>query len=297
MEVPKFLLQKKFLMSSILFVMVFSILFMLVYQPFSSTVWFAFRPLRNFLLMLLFYGCAVGFMAGSKYLLFRLEKKYAMTFAQYIAWMLVECVCIGVIYLLFTGFFFAEQAQFNIELVARASLCVCLIVVIPYVIYVLYAAYKGKVEELGILRMALESRKEQEIAESIVNLKDYQGNQKVSIDREYIYYMVSQDNYVQIFYELDGKMQSYMLRCKTQDLEQQFAGTSLVRCHRSYIVNLQKTAFFKHDKSRASITLSDADATEIPVSKSYFATVSEMLSERGKEGKVKYNCLLEGEDK
>lgn len=281
MEAPKFLLQKRFLLRSIIFVLAFSVLFLLLYDPFSPTVWFAFTPVRNFLLAVLFYALALIYMIASKYVLYHIQKHHALSLEQYVAWMLLECLFIGVIYLVLTRIFFSELVPFTFALAARTAACVGVVLAIPYALYMLYAFYISKCEEVDMLKMALESRREQQSSDSIINLKDYQGNNKVSIEKDFIYYMVSQDNYVQIFYDLDGKMQSYMLRCKTQDLEQQFAGTSLVRCHRSYIVNIHKAAFFKHDKARAFITLSDPGATEIPVSKSYYSVISGLLSERG----------------
>ena len=39
-EIPKFLLDKRYLLGSVAFVFTFSILFMAVYSPFSMTAWF-----------------------------------------------------------------------------------------------------------------------------------------------------------------------------------------------------------------------------------------------------------------
>ena len=39
-EVPKFLLKLDFMMKSVAFIAAFSILFMLIYTPFSVTAWF-----------------------------------------------------------------------------------------------------------------------------------------------------------------------------------------------------------------------------------------------------------------
>ena len=83
---------------------------------------------------------------------------------------------------------------------------------------------------------------------------------------------------MRIYYELDEKLVSYMLRCKTQTLEESLLGTSLMRCHRSYIVNTQKINCFKNGHERGKITLSHPAAKPIPVSKSYHKQLTELLA-------------------
>ena len=40
-EIPKFLLDKRYLLGSVLFVLTFSFMFMAIYSPFSMTAWFS----------------------------------------------------------------------------------------------------------------------------------------------------------------------------------------------------------------------------------------------------------------
>ena len=86
---------------------------------------------------------------------------------------------------------------------------------------------------------------------------------------------------MRIYYELEGRLVSYMLRCKTQRIEEMLAGTALMRCHRSYIVNLQKIKCYKRFSDHATIYLSHASAKAIPVSKSYFKAVTERVTAQG----------------
>ena len=39
-EIPKFLLDKRYLFGSVVFIVTFSFLFMAIYTPFSNTAWF-----------------------------------------------------------------------------------------------------------------------------------------------------------------------------------------------------------------------------------------------------------------
>ena len=111
----------------------------------------------------------------------------------------------------------------------------------------------------------------------IIHFYDYSGVLRLSVSADSIYYIASQDNYVEIRYELDGKLRNYLMRCRTTRLEKQLEGTSLIRCHRSYIVNVENVAIFKREGARAFLVLTHPDAKKIPVSKSYYKAIAEQL--------------------
>ena len=112
---------------------------------------------------------------------------------------------------------------------------------------------------------------------SLVNLYDYNGTLKLTINSESLYYMESQDNYVKIYYENQGKLLSYMLRSRTKTIEENLAETSMVRCHRSYMVNVMKINHITKGGKARYIVLSNNDIKPIPVSKSYFKNLVEKI--------------------
>ena len=83
-------------------------------------------------------------------------------------------------------------------------------------------------------------------------------------------YMESQDNYVKIFYSNHGRLLSYMLRCRTKAIEENLAETSVVRCHRSYMVNVMKINNIRKKGKARYVVLDNSEIKPIPVSKSYF---------------------------
>lgn len=105
---------------------------------------------------------------------------------------------------------------------------------------------------------------------SLINLYDYNGTLKLTINSDSLYYMESQDNYIKIHYENNGKLCSYMLRSRTKTIEENLADTSVVRCQRSYLVNVMKINHIKKGGKARYIVLSHDDIKPIPVSKSYF---------------------------
>ena len=274
-EIPKLMFRRGFMMRSIIFVLLFSLVFLAIYQPFSDTAWIDFLSAHNRLVTLLFYIVCVSVMIVSKQVMAWRQSHSAFSHRLFVVWMLAEFVSIGLIYTLFTALFF--DTAITVSLVCRISASVAMILAIPYAFVYMYAQYQGKKEELELIMLQRQTRTHAD--EKLVHFYDSNGVLKISIDENAIYYVVSQDNYVQIYYELNGQLCSYMLRCRTQRLEEMLSDTSLVRCHRSYIVNIKKVQFYKNEHDHGTITLSHADARQIPVSKSYYKSVTSRIAQ------------------
>lgn len=275
LEAPKYLLHRTSLLESVAFVVAFSFLFLITYHPFSSTTWLG---LKSDVLVptILFYLCSVGILLISKAGLMLYQIRHTVSVRKYLFWFLGEFVVIAVVYLLFTQHWFESDIPITFRLVARASLCVGMILSIPYLIFGLLASNRAKTEEIDALKLSL---KDQTAAQStnLIHFYDFNGVLRISIEVEKIYYIASQDNYVEIRYEMGGKLLNYLLRCRTTRLEKQLESTPLVRCHRSYIVNVDNVTQFKREKANAFLVLSHPEAKRIPVSKSYYKTIAEKL--------------------
>ena len=276
MNAPKYLLHKDFLIGSVAFVVIFSLLFLLLYHPFSDTVWLSTDPEGTLLPTILFYMVGILILLVSKFLMMLYQIRRSFTVGRLLLWLFGEFVLIALAYLLFTSHYIGAEVSFSAKVILRTSYCVGLILAIPYAIFALIAGNLAKAEEINILKL----NKEAEIpspSSPIIDFYDYTGALKISVASDSIYYIGSQDNYVEIRYELDGKLLNYLMRCRTTRLEKQLEGTSLIRCHRSFIVNIDNVSQFKRENARAFLVLSHPDAKKIPVSKSYYKAIAERL--------------------
>jgi len=270
---PKYLLQKKFMMESVIFIFAFSVVYMFLYKPFSATVWFGFATWRQALLTILFYIVAITIMVVSKFVLVVIQKRVDITAPTYIGLVLVEFVLVSLLYILITSAFTFTDVKLTAGLVLKTMSCVALILAIPYSFFVLYTAYRSAKDENRMLRTLLETSSSTGRQGKILDLHDTFGNKKITIPEDSIYYIESQDNYVKIYYELEGKLVSYMLRLRTQQMEEALQGTNIHRCHRSYFVNFSKVSGLNHNSRSTSLSLSHPDLKQIPVSKTYYRTV------------------------
>ena len=90
----------------------------------------------------------------------------------------------------------------------------------------------------------------------------------MSLKKENLILLESADNYVCVWYMNNDTVKKIMIRntmkCMARDLD----GSSIVRCHRSYIVNVQKVAKVERfTRNSFNLTLADAAQTQIPLAK------------------------------
>ena len=293
-EIPKFLLDRRYLLSSVLFILTFSILFMLIYTPFSMTAWFSFKDVEHIGMTIAFYIVAVSFLFISKLAIYAIQQRKNLTFIQYLMWVVAEIVIISLFYTYFTYVFIIPMDDSVWHILFKAFGCILLIMFIPYTIITLYAAYKAKDEELQMLQYEMALANEPSVSyPSLVNLYDYNGTLKLTINSDSLYYMESQDNYVKIFYENQGKLQSYMLRCRTKTIEESLAETSMVRCHRSFMVNVVNINHIRKEGKSRYIVLTNNSIKPVPVSKSYFKNLIEKIDKYNTTIQAKQNLTNE----
>jgi len=278
--VPKQVLQKRFLLRSVLFVSLFSMLFMSLYQPTLaySTTWFGFGSWKQAGVTALFYTVAISTLVISKLLLFRFSRNHTVTGKRMIIWHVVEFLAIATEYYLFTVYFKLGSVEIP-QLLFRIPLCVALILAIPYSIIWFYAQYKAKKEELELFKVT-HNREIMESDHRLIQFRDSQGKHKMSLSEDSIFYIESQDNYVQIFYDLEGKLSSYLLRCSTQKIEEDLAGTSIVRCRRSFLINTAKIVRYGKEKGHFTVTLDHPSGKTIIVTPAYYRTILTQLDKR-----------------
>jgi len=101
------------------------------------------------------------------------------------------------------------------------------------------------------------------------NFYDERGEMKLSVKPNNLYYIETADNYVQIHYQNQGKMQVLMIRNSMKNIEWRYKDTSLVRCHRSYLVNLQMVQMLKRTEGEVLLDFNDERIAPLPVSRAY----------------------------
>ena len=292
-EIPKFLVSRRYISAMITFIVLFSALFLIIYEPFSLAVWFSTDDMLKFSFTVLFYVAAVIVLIISRSLMYALQDRILLTTIKYIWWIMSENLIISLLYTFITVRFFSTPHMAIPDIAIRALFCVTMILAIPNALVSFYAAFRSKCEELEasqyeLQRLRDECRRLEQISERdmrlmsqvpqtaaerqprMIHLYDYNGVLRLTINLDSLYYVESDDNYVKVFYKHNDRIASYMLRCRTKSLEQTLEGTGMIRCHRSYIVNVRKREFVGEENRMRYLVLSSDTNKRIPVSKSYY---------------------------
>lgn len=268
-KIPDYMFTRKFLFLTVLFIVAFSILFLQLYSPFSSTYWFTLRDSYMLIGTITMYAFSVLFLFSSKILLIELNRRYGVGVWGLILFSLAEVFIVSIIYISITMLVKQDGITLG-ELAPKAIFCIFLILLIPYIIAYLFGYAHGLKIQSG--KVAAKSKET-----LMVSIHDNNGKIKLSLRIMDILYAVSEDNYVKVFYEQDGAIRNSMIRTTAKNIEDDLEG-QITRCHRSYLINIAKVKFFNNDRDNLYVILDQEGINPIPVSRSYRDAIASLLS-------------------
>ena len=249
-KAPRFLLESRTLAGSVIAILLFSILFMVIYGPYSTTSWLTLMAgeqegsgllskFHEVMASVVFYLVAIAFLTLSKVVLYHVGRKYQLCKLHLVSWIGGEVVMISFIYTVFTALFNLAEPYMFLPIWGRSILVLSFIIIIPYIICAQHATNRHQrqlLDRLGMNVVNDNKVEETEVDSRLIHLVDSTGRIKMSINIDSLYYVESQDNYVKIYYDSDGKLCNYMLRSTTKAIENRFSDW-LIRCHRGYLIN------------------------------------------------------------
>ena len=265
----------------------FALVFLTAYVPFSATAWFQVGKGNYFFTTLAFVGTGTLFLALSRTLMTWLVKKMRhFPFWLYILWLILEIVLIAVYYTLLSYFQIqiTEAMGHSFAFILAKSFLVSMVALgVPYTVTDLVILLKDTQQRLMLTKSDTVESDDEVMPEhtEIINLMDNNGNLKLSIKLDNLYYIKAEDNYINVFYQRSGTIASYMLRCKMKTIEDNCVdSSSLMRCHRSYIVNIKKVSVLHNEADGFVIDFEREGLESVPVSKTYSAKVLEAFNKK-----------------
>lgn len=93
-----------------------------------------------------------------------------------------------------------------------------------------------------------------------------------------IRYLEAMQNYVSIYFVELGELRSELVRTTVARVESELAGTSVIRCHRSFLININSVRHVSGNAQGLRLSLDQVDEFKVPVSRPYIATLRELLS-------------------
>jgi len=273
------LYEKKNSIKMILFTALFALLFINLFQPFGSRSWYSgISDIKYFAFSSLIILTGMLVVVISRVILTAYSKKRDVLYWQYALWILCEIVAMAIFYTLFSRLFPKDGVERELSALFRQSVInTALVLLLPYTISWLYFSWKEKsvlLEHIGQGKTADVTMK------MLVAFPDEKGDLKISVMLENLLYIESADNYATIYYLNKSKQSHYLLRNSLKWMEDHLTrDTPLVRCHRSYIVNMDKVKILKKVKGGIVLELDEEETPDIPVSKTYYESFMQKFSQ------------------
>ena len=285
---PKYLLEGRQLTWTVTFTALFSLIALFLCIPFSDNVWFALTRTKAFVYTISFLFLCLLLVSGSKALMYRCRNESDFSVGKYLMWNFGEILLISLMYTLFTiqgsdTGIIPEVAQpaWMVFLGSFSFVLAC--IGVPYVIAALYLTVADKNNTIRLMNYSnvVSDAPLKPYEDKKITLFDNNGILKFSIDEDNLYFIESDDNYIKVWYtDSEGEMKQYMLRCRLKTVEDSFAGSVLVRCHRKFIVNITKVRILKSEKEGYRISLGLDNVDTIPISKTYEKNVLSRFNSR-----------------
>ena len=281
-SIPSFLYRKKNQITMVLIVPLYALAFILIYRPFDFNLldekvlpWLNIEPsLKNLLLsfFIVLIGMAVAVI--SRVIMTAYTKKRAISYVGYIAWVALEIVIMTLIYTIASVFTAGES---DISAVFRNTLIkTILILLIPYVTMYIYFIWQERVHELKAIRKRLEED-DNALQKAYIQIFDDKNKLQLSVRGEHLLIIESADNYICVWYQSGDAIRKMMIRSSLKLVADQLAGTNIMRCHRSYMINLDRVRVLRREKEGVFVELGVEGLPDIPISKTYSESVMRWL--------------------
>ena len=90
-------------------------------------------------------------------------------------------------------------------------------------------------------------------------------------------YLESSDNYVIVYHRLNEKTEKSILRNTLKNLELELESFNIIRCHRSYLVNVLNIVKKERTPKGFNLYVKGFEQVAVPVSKSYTSEIDKVL--------------------
>lgn len=282
-KIPGYLLGKYQLIGTVTFSVLFAVVFLNIYIPFSDTAWFGLGDSVMFLLTIVFTGAAIMTLILSRLLMYRSKRLFEMTYAGYTLWCILEIVFICGFYTWLTIDITAPVDESVWKIFGRSLLYGTIALGVPYLISGMYFAIIDKNNTIRLMNyenVVTDEPVRPDTQMQKITLFDNSGALKLSLSPENLYYIESDDNYIKVWYtDSKGELKQYMLRCRLKTVEESFKGSGLVRCNRKYIVNIHKVNTLRKESEGYFLDLANESIPPLPVTKTYTDTVLSYFTE------------------
>lgn len=268
--IPDTYYEKRILFCYILLIPIYSFFFLIGFKPFHIDILLGvdINQLAFRAAIIMSIEIIVNLISRMTMLLTR--NSMQLTHSQFIVWECVEATAIVMFTTLFI-WLIGKRSQPYFSLLPSMFAITASILLFPYIITSLIAELNDRNNVIDQKNATITKYATGQIGNesSPIHFRDTQNNLKLVVAAGLILYIEAANNYVDICYLRGDKMIRYQLRNRMKDIEDICTANSLVRCHRSYFINLKRVRIIQKESDGIYAELEYTDAPHIPISKTY----------------------------
>ena len=270
--IPPYYITGKNTVIQIVFTTVFAYAFIILYKPFGAGAWYDVTWWVFALASGILVVCGMLVVLASRLFMFLMKRIQPITIRYYTLMIAGEIIFMALLYVFLERGALKNNIRPFATHVYFAAQHTALILLIPYLISVLFFEWQEK-------KMSLEKLIHQISRKAyFISFKDDKGKLRLTLKTNDLIFLEASDNYVDIHFESDGKTKSYLIRNTLKQFENDLTDFPLLRCHRSYMVNINHVKMMKREKGVAQLVMDNIGQHTIPVSKTYAENVSRLLN-------------------
>ncbi|MBO7246834.1 MAG: LytTR family transcriptional regulator [Bacteroidaceae bacterium] len=264
----------------ILLVPIYSFFFLIGYKPFNiisnlNVEMGRFAFYASMLISILLVVVMI-----SRFAMRLLRDRLNLTYSSFFIWEFFEVFTASMFFTLFIWLITGRKTPY-VSILPNVSLISFFVLIFPYTILALISELSHKSSIVEKLQNNIDRYANGIIGadKSPIHFLDENKAMKLVVTAESLLYIVASDNYVDIHYLSNGRITKYSLRNTMRSIEELCMQNNLLRCHRSYIVNLKKVKIIQKDKTEGLFAeLDTTGSPHIPISKKYADQVIKAFS-------------------
>jgi hypothetical protein len=275
-KLPGYLTEKGNLVTHILFTAGFSLLFLNLYTPFGALPVSEVSKPTLFLYTSGIILTGLLIVALSRIIMYLLLRRgMELVIWQYLAWVAAEIVAMALFFAFFEIVILNDRRSFP-DLLGKSVVNTSLTLLLPYAMLWLYFSWHDNKIKLAELKEQPDGSGQK----PLIPLRDEKGVLRLSLKRTDILYFQGSDNYVTVWYQSQSRIMKFMLRNTLRTMEDELEQEGIKRCHRSYLVNIERVKLIRREKDGLQLELDSTPPSTVPVSRTY---MHEVLSAFGQE--------------
>lgn len=279
MKIPEQLYNVKPNFVFCLFAPVFALLFVVIYTPtfgLNPEFYVLVDSNKGFCIPIL-SSIELGVLLASRAILCFAIVRHRLSEMEFLLWQAIEYVVACLFFDLFLSLYLHLGYFDLLPMILLVSLGIN---IFPYAFYWVFMERVDRDHRIAeAYKLMNNFRRPADGAEGMVRFADDKGNVRLVVGADKVISVQSAGNYLTITYDDGGKPMRYSLRNTMKGIEKLCTANGMVRCHRSFFVNINMVKVIRRTPEGMVAEIDHQGVSNVPVSRTYASDLISLFSE------------------